>query len=230
MLNKLLESRPRSDRNSGGAATSAGVHVALILSALYVTNANPLPAVATESPTRVDYFVPRAAASSARPEARASAQPGTAIPRTPALVGLSIPTNIPPVDIKLALGSGDDFPESRSFAGASETVGGTGPIETKNTYDAREVDIPAALADGPLPDYPASLRTAGIEGNVVAEFVVNADGTAIPRSVRILSSTNDLFAESVRSAIRRMRFVPARIAGRPVSQTVQQLFVFKLSR
>jgi protein TonB len=86
------------------------------------------------------------------------------------------------------------------------------------------------MGGGPVPEYPARLRAAGVEGEVVAQFVVDARGNAIPNSIRIVSATNDLFSESVRATIPRMKFSPGRLRGKPVQQTVRQLFVFRLSR
>jgi protein TonB len=86
------------------------------------------------------------------------------------------------------------------------------------------------MANANVPVYPPALRAAGIEGRVVAQFVVDTQGKAARESIRILSSSNELFSESVRKAIAQMRFVPAKIRGKPVAQMVQQLFVFKLDR
>jgi TonB family protein len=80
------------------------------------------------------------------------------------------------------------------------------------------------------PDYPAPLRSAGIEGQVVVQFVVNEAGRVDRESVRIVSASNDLFAGSVAGALGWMRFTPARIGTRAVAQLVQQLFVFRLDR
>jgi outer membrane biosynthesis protein TonB len=43
-------------------------------------------------------------------------------------------------------------------------------------------------------------------------------------------SDSPLFDEAVRSALGRMRFAPAEIAGRKVRQLVEMPFVFALSR
>lgn len=48
--------------------------------------------------------------------------------------------------------------------------------------------------------------------------------------MRILSSSNELVSESVMNAVQRMRFSPGKIGNKPVSQVVQQLFVFRLDR
>jgi protein TonB len=97
-------------------------------------------------------------------------------------------------------------------------------------YDAAEVESEVTVVSGFRPEYPASLRTAGIEGRVVAQFIVTSDGRTDAASIRILSATNDQFGESVRLALLKSKFRAARIGSRNVPQLVQQLFVFKLDR
>ena len=63
-----------------------------------------------------------------------------------------------------------------------------------------------------------------------AEFVVTEFGRADVGSLRIISTTNDAFAESIRRALPRMRFRAAKIGDREVSQLVRQNFVFRLDR
>jgi protein TonB len=92
------------------------------------------------------------------------------------------------------------------------------------------VDKAVAVISGAGPSYPATMRASGIEGEVKAQFVVNEQGRAEVSSLRIVSSTNDHFSEAVRQALPRMRFRPAELRGRPVAQTVQQLFSFRLDR
>jgi bla regulator protein blaR1 len=80
------------------------------------------------------------------------------------------------------------------------------------------------------PRYPDLLRNAGVEGEVLAEFVVGPDGTADVRSFKVLKATHDLFTKAVREALPRMRFNPARVGGKAVRQLVQQPFTFSLSK
>jgi len=98
-------------------------------------------------------------------------------------------------------------------------------------FDASEVEVQVVAVTSTIrPEYPSSLRSSGVEGQVVAEFVVNEKGRADRESLRIVSSTHKLFADAVTRALPDMRFRPARIGGKPVSQLVQQLFVFRLDR
>jgi protein TonB len=110
-------------------------------------------------------------------------------------------------------------------------VTSTAPAGDKPAFEAYEVDSPvSAIAGSFRPEYPAALRSAGIEGEVTAQFIVDGSGHAPAESIRILTATNELFAASVKRAIPRMRFAPARLHGEPVAQSVQQLFSFRLDR
>ena len=60
-----------------------------------------------------------------------------------------------------------------------------------------------------MPRYPNLLRQAAVEGEVLAQFVVDTDRRAEVGSLKILKSSHDLFTESVRTALPQMRFVPA---------------------
>jgi beta-lactamase regulating signal transducer with metallopeptidase domain len=91
---------------------------------------------------------------------------------------------------------------------------------------------PAAVvvAGTPAPRYPDILRSAGVEGEVLAAFVVDTFGKADPRSLKVLQSTHDLFTASVRNMLPDMTFRPAQVGGRKVKQLVQQPFAFFIAR
>ena len=78
--------------------------------------------------------------------------------------------------------------------------------------------------------YPDSLRVAGIEGEVLAQFVVNADGIPDVQSLKILRATRNEFVDAVRNALPGLRFSAARVGDRTVRQLVQQPFVFSVSK
>jgi periplasmic protein TonB len=65
---------------------------------------------------------------------------------------------------------------------------------------------------------------------VLAMFVVNENGRVEDSTVKFVSSSNLLFQDAVRVALRRMRFIPAEIGGKPVRQLVQMPFVFTLQK
>jgi TonB family protein len=86
---------------------------------------------------------------------------------------------------------------------------------------------PAALASGsPMPEYPPALRSDGVSGTVLAEFVVDSTGRADPSTLEVLRSDNQLFTMAVRRALPNMRFIPAESSGHRVSQRLQLPFTF----
>ncbi|MDB4916280.1 MAG: TonB family protein [Gemmatimonadetes bacterium] len=78
--------------------------------------------------------------------------------------------------------------------------------------------------------YPDMLRSANIEGEVLAQFVVNDDGTYMDGSFKVIRSSHELFTEAVKNALPNMRFYPAEVDGKKVKQLLQQPFTFNLSR
>jgi TonB family protein len=100
-----------------------------------------------------------------------------------------------------------------------------------NAYFEFQVDKPVTQAPGSLtPRYPDLLRKAGIEGEVLAQFVVDAEGRADTASFKALKTSHQLFADAIRSALPVMRFVPAEVKGKRVRQLVQQPFAFAIAK
>ena len=103
-------------------------------------------------------------------------------------------------------------------------------IDRAVIYSADSVDRPASPDAGhPIhPDFPPSLFAARVRGLAIAEFVVDTLGRVEEPTVGIVSSTDPLFSDAVRAALRGATYVPARKDGRAVRQLVQQPFRFDL--
>jgi protein TonB len=98
-------------------------------------------------------------------------------------------------------------------------------------YSELDVDVPADVKPPTArPRYPEALRADGIEGEVIAEWVVDTLGRPEVRSFRVIRSTHRYFAEAVREVLPRMRFLPAEKNGHKVRQIVRQPFSFTISR
>jgi TonB family protein len=94
-----------------------------------------------------------------------------------------------------------------------------------------QVESPVAPAEGgSAPRYPDALRKAGVEGEVLAEFIVGPDGRVEPGSFKVLKASHDLFTQAVAMALPQMRFKPGTVGGRAVRQVVQQPFTFSIGR
>jgi len=83
--------------------------------------------------------------------------------------------------------------------------------------------------DAPTPRYPQALREAGIEGQVVLEFVVDTAGRVDRGSIRVIASPADAFVVSIRDALAATRYHPALVGDHRVRQLVHQEFVFALT-
>lgn len=99
------------------------------------------------------------------------------------------------------------------------------------TYFEFQVEKPVRHAPGSAaPRYPPALKAAGVEGEVLVQFVVDTLGAADLRSFKVLKASHGDFTESVKAALPDMKFVPAELRGRKVRQLVQQPFVFAIQK
>ena len=111
-----------------------------------------------------------------------------------------------------------------------QSVTGPMPVNDNQTFFEFQVEHRVSpKSDNPPPRYPDLLRAAKVEGAVLAQFVVGADGVADTSTFKILRSSHDLFSKSVREALPAMRFNPALVGGKAVKQLVQMPFQFSLS-
>ncbi len=85
-------------------------------------------------------------------------------------------------------------------------------------------------AGSKLPKYPAAMKSARVEGEVLAQFVVDTTGVADMRTFKVLKSTREEFVDAVMEGLAEMRFTPAEIGGHKVKQLVQQPFTFGISK
>ena len=63
----------------------------------------------------------------------------------------------------------------------------------------------------PAPIYPPELKARKVEGEVVASFAIDTAGLAEVNTLKILKSTDALFADAVKAALPQMRFIPAEL-------------------
>ena len=108
---------------------------------------------------------------------------------------------------------------------------GPRPTLPKDVYFDYQVERPASpLPSNTSPRYPTELRRANVEGEVMAQFIVNESGLADSATFEVVRATNEGFANAVRAAISSVRFSPALVGGHPVKQLVQMPFQFNLSK
>ncbi|MDQ7999751.1 MAG: TonB family protein [Pseudomonadota bacterium] len=97
---------------------------------------------------------------------------------------------------------------------------------------ARTRPVPGRVAEPPrpiaqwAPRYPVALRDRGVEGRVVATFIVDDEGWVRDMEAQ---ATHAAFAQAVREVLPRWRFRPARdAAGQAVAAPVRQVFRFRI--
>ena len=101
------------------------------------------------------------------------------------------------------------------------------PVNVAQPYFEFQVEKQVQTAAGsPHPQYPAALKAANVKGEVLAQYVVDADGRADLSTFKVLNSTRQEFVDAVKQALPTMRYTPAEIGGRKVKQLVQQPFTF----
>jgi periplasmic protein TonB len=109
--------------------------------------------------------------------------------------------------------------------------GGIVPTDQTQTYFEFQVEKPVVQAPGSAaPRYPEILKSAGVEGEVLAQFIVDTTGRAETGSFKVLKTSHELFALAVKNALPGMRFLPAEVGGKRVKQLVQQPFVFAIQK
>ncbi len=99
-----------------------------------------------------------------------------------------------------------------------------GPVVVKGDV----LDHPPRTRLQVAPDYPVRAKEAGLEGEVVVEFVVNEAGRVM--SPLIASSSDSIFEEAALRAVLRWRFVPGTVKGTPVRFRMAVPLVFRLER
>lgn len=238
MFNNLIESQAKKQKRAGGSFMSLVVHTVIVAALIAVTKG--AGAVMEEEKVEKVDFVEVKKDEPKPPEPEKPPPPPDAVAAPPPPKGfqvlsapIEIPNVIPEIDLSKKVTDEADFSGKGVAGGIAKGVeGGKGPVpQGDQPYFDFQVEKPVVMAPGAQgPAYPDMLRTAGIEGTVLAQFVVDTTGRADMATFRALKSDNDLFTTSVKNALQRMRFLPAEVGGRKVKQLVQQPFQFSLNR
>jgi protein TonB len=259
MMNTLLESKPRKKRKSGGTVFSIVFHSAILFFAIYATaragvakdNENrdakvrfvemkkePPPEAKKKEPPpppkvkKVTEHNPTPLPPA--PKEEIAPPKGFKVLEAP----VNVPTELPKVDLSAKLTDEADFSGKGVKGGSAsgkegsegDKEGGKAAINPDKPYMADQVEKQVEPISGTQVEYPESLRSSGIEGEVQAQFVVNENGRVETATFKVLNDPNPAFASAVRRALSGMRFHAAQINGTHVSQIVQQSFIFKLNK
>lgn len=223
MLGQLVESSPKRVRGRFSTLVSIIAH-GLVLTAA-VAAARPVPKEPPEKPVIIWHPPPPplppdctgCASRSSGGQAGRIHQGAASIPKRITInFTIGVPEKVGPISEHVPISSEEWLRVPAGRSGEATSPPGREAVD-------REV-VP--LRSNPVPQYPAALRTAGIEGSVSARFVVDTTGRVIMESVIVDAADHPLFADAVIEALRRARFTPAELRGRKVRQLVVQPFVF----
>jgi protein TonB len=238
MFNELIESKPKVQRSPASAAFSVVLHTVLIVGAVYATSRadDIVDAVKDEKVEFVEEVKPKD--EPPPPEEKAPPPPEVAAAPPPPkgfqvlTAPIDIPDVIPDIDLTKSITNEADFSGVGVAGGVAKGVaGGTGPVITDAPLYEFQVEKPAmAIGGAGQPTYPSVLKSANVQGRVTATFVVDTSGKAEPGTFKALESDHELFTAAVRTALPRMRFIPAEVGGRKVKMWVQQAFEFRLDK
>jgi protein TonB len=236
MLTTLIESKRTRSRNRGATAVSVIAHALVIILVAAVTAhaSDRTPADQPKVPDVIYVETPH----QVQPEQHESAPSLTETPSQPEIpllpypiveVPKTIPTGIPPVNPSLPpIAPGQFTIGSRSNientgTGPSTSRGGSG---TFSAWEVEKAVVP--LSGNPKPAYPSMLQSAHVDGEVLAQFVVDTTGRVDMSTFRAIQATDQLFVQSVRRALAEWKFLPAEVEGVKVRQLVQMPLTFKV--
>ncbi len=207
----------------GGAAVSLLVHTALIsvaVAATIQTRVAPssahivVPLVFHDEPDRT-----------AVPPAPDLGRFTVAQTPQPLIVPGTIPTVIPP-------------PSTAPFDPAHFGIESVSPpviarandsVSRGGVYADRWVEERPELVSHPAVRFPELLRQAGISGRAVVEAVIDTVGRAERGSIRVLSTSNPLFAQPAVEVVAASIYRPGRIGGHVVRVRVQVPIAFQVT-
>jgi periplasmic protein TonB len=227
MFNTLLESKAKRQRSTGGTVFSVVMHVIVISGAVYAT-AHAGIKNQKEKVEKLNFVQVKKAPEPPKPKPQEQL---VAPPPPKGFQTLSAPINIPDVipsvDLTKKVTDEADF-TGKGVEGGSAN-GKEGGHATDQPYFDFQVEKQASPYPGsPTPRYPDMLQTAGITGEVIAQFVIDTSGHVEMGTFKVIKSDNDLFTDAVKSVLPRCRFYPAEVGGRHVKELVEEPYVFNM--
>jgi protein TonB len=220
MFDNLIESQAKKQRRAGGALMSAVIHAVLISGAVVATAAAK-EGIEKARAEKVEFVTVK--------KEEPPPPKGFQVLTAP----IKIPDVLPEIDLNKAVTNEADF-SGKGVAGgiAKGVVGGTPqPVNTEQTFYEFQVEKQVQpMPNNPAPRYPDMLRSANVEGEVLAQFVVDTTGRADMSTFKVLKETHAMFTSAVKSSLPNMKFYPAEVGGRKVKQLVQMPFQFNLTK
>ena len=224
------------DRRLGTLSAAALAHVGIGLAIVAVT-ALIVPKVDTPEPTYSVFTIasviplrdvaPRPAPARAPKKGTDTAKPGRTLAPPPLVRDVppeatpdSLPATAPDTAPQGPEGPGEGTrgdPNGSPFGilgGAGDGGAGPGDGQGVDPLEMTGDMVRPVLLEKVSPSYPQTARRAGLGGRVTVRAVIAPDGSV--ESVEVLASTNPLFNEAAVDAVRKWRYRPALMNGRPV--------------
>jgi periplasmic protein TonB len=231
MFNTLLESKATKQRSPGGAAFSVVSHVVLISLAVYAT-AHAAIKNEKEKVEKIEFAqvkkAPPPPPKPPPPQATLAPPPpkGFQVLKAP----IDIPDVIPDVDLTKRVTDEADFTGKGVAGGNAKGTTTKGPASDQPYFDFQVEKQAGPVPGNPSPRYPEMLHSAGVEGEVLAQFVIDTSGRADMSAFKVIKTSHEQFAEAVKEALPHMRFYPAEVGNHKVKELVQQAFAFTITR
>jgi protein TonB len=216
----LIESKKKTDKKFFGLGfVSLTIHAALIAAAIFAT----VKAGQSDTKVHTDTAMVFLDQQQQKPPEQKPVELDIPLKGFQTVVApTEIPTDIPPINLQ------EKFdPKDYSGSGVEGGVA-NGMVPTGEVYAVDLVQEKPERLAGPQPAYPELLRSAGIQGRVVVQLVVDTMGKAEPNSIKIMSSPNPAFNELVKNSVLRTTFRPGRVSGRAVRVLIELPFDFKI--
>ncbi len=238
MFDNLIESKAKKQKRAGGIVFSAVLHLVVITAAIYGT-LQAKDAIEKPKAEKVEFVEMKKKDEPPPPKEEPKPPPPDVVMKAPPPKGfqvltapIKIPDVLPDIDLSKKVTNEEDFSGKGQAGGiAKGVVGGTPQPVSDQPYFEFQVEKQVAAMPGQSPPrYPDMLRSANVEGEVLAQFVVDTTGRAEMNTYKVLKSSHDLFTNSVKQALANMHFYPAEVGGRKVKQLVQMPFVFSLNK
>jgi periplasmic protein TonB len=212
---------------SASSHTRAGLvallaHALVIVAAVYATERPTPVARASADTVRIDLSrMPQSDEVS-----RTGPVPHSPLPNAPSIPAVPLESHtpaVPDVDLPPAATGLDAVRTLVAGEPAAPVLEPTG----SRALPGSAVDELPTLQDDLKPRYPDELRGLGLNGEVVVEYVVTAEGRVTRGSLRVVRSTHPAFSRAVIDVLVHARFNPARVGGRSVAVLVQQKIRFE---
>ncbi len=127
------------------------------------------------------------------------------------------------------------IPDLSVDAGVGGDGDGAGVVQVKNSQDLQaEVFEVGETDEPPMPmsvtpvAYPLAAREKGVEGKLVAYFVVGRNGKV--KSIDIRKSPSPIFTREAKRTIKTWRFKPGKKSGVPVQVRMKKEFNFVIQK